>query len=147
MSSTFLRCAQPNPEVWSLVWSGKYRFQFPSSPEPAGGSDQYGPCWNPRGGPQISAVSTAATFTATSLRKCWSAGSSSAPSPGSFRLHGFREPIKEPIGTTGGGRQPIGAVTTGSLELRRRSYEISKKYMEIREKIRPLFKTLMQESP
>ncbi|MDI9440534.1 MAG: glycoside hydrolase family 31 protein [Bacillota bacterium] len=62
-----------------------------------------------------------------------------------FRLHGFREPVKEPIGKTGGGMMPSGAdneVWTYGEEV----YEICKKYMEIREKIRPYIKTLMQEA-
>ncbi|NLA58524.1 MAG: glycoside hydrolase family 31 protein, partial [Firmicutes bacterium] len=62
-----------------------------------------------------------------------------------FRLHGCREPMKKPIGTTGGGKVPSGAdneVWSYGEEV----YEICRKYMEIREKLRPYIKTLMQEA-
>ena len=62
-----------------------------------------------------------------------------------FRLHGFREPLKEPLGMTGGGRVASGAdneVWSYGEEV----YEICKKYMEIRERIRPYVKSLMQEA-
>ncbi len=62
-----------------------------------------------------------------------------------FRLHGCREPMKKPIGTTGGGKVPSGAdneVWSYGEEV----YEICRKYMEIREKMRPYIKTLMQEA-
>jgi len=62
-----------------------------------------------------------------------------------FRLHDFREPLKEPLGMTGGGRVASGAdneVWSYGEEV----YEICKKYMEIRERIRPYVKSLMQEA-
>ena len=57
----------------------------------------------------------------------------------------FREPFKEPLGTTGGGKHISGAeneVWSYGEEV----YEICKKYMELREKMRPYVKTLMQDA-
>lgn len=62
-----------------------------------------------------------------------------------MRLHGFREPFKEPLGTTGGGKHISGAeneVWSYGEEV----YEICRKYMELREKMRPYVKTLMQDA-
>ena len=60
-----------------------------------------------------------------------------------MRLHGFREPFKAPLGTTGGGKQISGAeneVWSYGEEV----YEICKKYMELREKMRPYVRSLME---
>ena len=62
-----------------------------------------------------------------------------------FRLHGFREPFKEPIGTTGGGTAISGAeneVWSYGEEV----YEICRKYLFLREKMRPYVKRLMEEA-
>ena len=62
-----------------------------------------------------------------------------------MRLLGFREPFKEPLGTTGGGKHISGAeneVWSYGEEV----YEICRKYMELREKMRPYVKTLMQDA-
>ena len=62
-----------------------------------------------------------------------------------MRLHGFREPFKAPLGTTGGGKHISGAeneVWSYGEEV----YGICKKYMELREKMRPYVKTLMQDA-
>ena len=61
-----------------------------------------------------------------------------------FRLHGFREPFKEPLGTTGGGKSISGAeneVWSYGDEV----YGICKKYLELREKMLPYVKRLMTE--
>lgn len=62
-----------------------------------------------------------------------------------FRLHGDREPHKEPLSTTGGGRMPSGAeneVWSYGEEV----YEICKKYMFLREKMRPYITKLMKDA-
>lgn len=60
-----------------------------------------------------------------------------------MRLHGFREPFKESLGTTGGGKHISGAeneVWSYGDEV----YEICKKYMNLREKMRPYVRKLMK---
>lgn len=60
-----------------------------------------------------------------------------------MRLHGFREPFKEPLGTTGGGKCISGAeneVWSYGEEV----YEICKKYMNLRERMRPYVTELMR---
>lgn len=60
-----------------------------------------------------------------------------------FRLHGDREPHKSPLGLTGGGKVPSGAdneVWSYGEEV----YEICKKYMLLREKLRPYIKLTMK---
>ncbi|WMC93993.1 glycoside hydrolase family 31 protein [Kineothrix sp. MB12-C1] len=60
-----------------------------------------------------------------------------------FRLHGDREPHQKPLSNTGGGRTPSGAdneVWTYGEEV----YEICKKYMELREQMRPYITGLMK---
>lgn len=62
-----------------------------------------------------------------------------------FRLHGFREPFKEPLGTTGGGTAISGAeneVWSYGEEV----YEICKKYLELRERMLPYVKRLMAQA-
>lgn len=62
-----------------------------------------------------------------------------------MRLHGYREPFKEPLGTTGGGKQDSGAeneVWSYGEEV----YEICRKYLLLREKMRPYVKELMKEA-
>ena len=63
-----------------------------------------------------------------------------------MRLHGFREPFKQPLGTTGGGEMNSGAeneVWSYGEEV----YEICKKYLELRETLRPYVrKDLMKEA-
>ena len=62
-----------------------------------------------------------------------------------MRLHGFREPFKKPLSTTGGGKMFSGAeneVWSYGEEV----YEICKKYMELRETLRPYVRGLMQEA-
>lgn len=59
-----------------------------------------------------------------------------------MRLHGCREPFKEPLGTTGGGKCVSGAENE-IWSYGERVYEICKKYIEIRERMRPYVRTLM----
>ena len=62
-----------------------------------------------------------------------------------MRLHGDREPHKPPIGPTGGGSTPSGAsneVWTYGEEV----YEICKKYLFLREKMRPYVKETMRQA-
>ncbi len=62
-----------------------------------------------------------------------------------MRLHGFRAPFKEPLGTTGGGRQISGAeneIWSYGEEI----FEICKKYITLREKMRPYITRLMEEA-
>lgn len=60
-----------------------------------------------------------------------------------MRLHGFREPIQEPMSSVKGGKCPSGAeneVWTYGEEI----YEICRKYMELREKLRPYLRETMK---
>ncbi len=60
-----------------------------------------------------------------------------------MRLHGFREPIQEPMSSVKGGKCPSGAdneVWTYGEEI----YDICRKYMELREKLRPYLRETMQ---
>ena len=60
-----------------------------------------------------------------------------------MRLHGFREPIQEPMSAVKGGKCPSGAeneVWTYGEEV----YEICRRYMELREKLRPYLREVMR---
>lgn len=60
-----------------------------------------------------------------------------------MRLHGNREPFKQPLGTSGGGKCPSGAdneVWSYGDEV----YEICKKYLALREKLRPYTRKIMK---
>lgn len=60
-----------------------------------------------------------------------------------MRLHGFREPIQEPMSDVKGGKCPSGAeneVWTYGEEI----YEICRKYMKLREKLRPYLREVMK---
>ena len=62
-----------------------------------------------------------------------------------FRLHGDREPHKKPLTGMGGGAMPSGAdneVWTYGEEV----YEICKKYLSLREKMRPYILDVMKEA-
>ena len=62
-----------------------------------------------------------------------------------MRLHGFREPFKEPIGTSGGGKCFSGAdneVWSYGDEV----YEICRKYLILREKMRPYIRSVMEQA-
>ena len=59
-----------------------------------------------------------------------------------MRLHGFREPFKEPLGTTGGGKHISGAENE-IWSYGERVYEICRKYIELREAMRPYIRELM----
>ena len=62
-----------------------------------------------------------------------------------MRLHGFREPFKEPIGTSGGGKCLSGAdneVWSYGEEV----YEICRKYLILREKMRPYIRSVMEQA-
>lgn len=62
-----------------------------------------------------------------------------------MRLHGYREPIKEPLGTSGGGKQDSGAENE-IWSYGEQVYEICRKYILLREKMRPYVKKLMKEA-
>lgn len=62
-----------------------------------------------------------------------------------MRMHGYREPIKEPLGTTGGGKQDSGAENE-VWSYGEQVYEICKEYLFLREKMRPYIKELMEEA-
>ena len=62
-----------------------------------------------------------------------------------MRLHGFREPFKPALSDKGGGKQISGAeneIWSYGEEV----YEICKKYIELRERMRPYVRTLMAEA-
>ncbi|MFT8350647.1 TIM-barrel domain-containing protein [Clostridium saccharoperbutylacetonicum] len=62
-----------------------------------------------------------------------------------FRLHGDREPHSEPLGTSGGGLCASGAANE-VWSYGEEAYEIFKKYMFIREKMKPYITKIMQEA-
>ncbi|MCK0470101.1 glycoside hydrolase family 31 protein [Halalkalibacter sp. APA_J-10(15)] len=62
-----------------------------------------------------------------------------------FRLHGDREPHSEPLGTSGGGLCPSGA-DNEVWSYGEKAYSIFKRYMLMRERLRPYITTLMQEA-
>ncbi|WP_130838382.1 glycoside hydrolase family 31 protein [Lachnoclostridium sp. Marseille-P6806] len=62
-----------------------------------------------------------------------------------MRLHGFREPIEEPMSRERGGKCPSGAaneVWTYGEEI----YEICRRYLQLREAMRPYVRELMREA-
>lgn len=62
-----------------------------------------------------------------------------------MRLHGFREPMKPPLGTTGGGKHNSGAENE-IWSYGEKVYEICRKYIFLREKMRPYIRELMKEA-
>ncbi|MCI5648963.1 MAG: TIM-barrel domain-containing protein [Fusicatenibacter sp.] len=62
-----------------------------------------------------------------------------------MRLHGFREPFQKPLGTTGGGKHNSGA-DNEIWSFGEEVYEICRKYIELRERMRPYIRALMQEA-
>lgn len=60
-----------------------------------------------------------------------------------FRIHGDREPHSEPLGTSGGGLCPSGA-DNEVWSYGEEAYEIFKKYMLMRERLRPYITELMK---
>ena len=60
-----------------------------------------------------------------------------------MRLHGVREPHQEPLGKTGGGRVGSGAANE-IWSYGDQVYEICKKYIELREKMRPYVREVMK---
>ena len=62
-----------------------------------------------------------------------------------MRLHGFREPFKAPLGTTGGGKHNSGAeneIWSYGEEV----YKICEKYIHLRERMRPYVRQIMEEA-
>lgn len=62
-----------------------------------------------------------------------------------MRLHGFREPFQEAIGTSGGGKVPSGAVNE-VWSYGEKVYKVCKKYLNIRERMKPYIKKTMQQA-
>ena len=62
-----------------------------------------------------------------------------------MRLHGNRSPYKAPLGKTGGGRCASGAENE-IWSYGEENYEIMKKYIELREELRPYTRRLMKEA-
>jgi len=62
-----------------------------------------------------------------------------------MRLHGFRDPIGKPLGTTGGGKKYSGAANE-VWSYGDEAYEIFKAYIFKREEIRPYITGLMEEA-
>lgn len=62
-----------------------------------------------------------------------------------MRLHGFREPFQEPIGTSGGGSCNSGAANE-VWSYGEQVYEICRRYLFLREKLRPYIRELMREA-
>lgn len=62
-----------------------------------------------------------------------------------MRLHGFREPFKEPIGKTGGGAHISGAENE-IWSYGEDVFDICKKYIHLREKLRPYITRLMRDA-
>ena len=62
-----------------------------------------------------------------------------------MRLHGHRSPYQAPLSSTGGGRCASGAENE-IWSYGEENYEIMKKYIELREELRPYTRRLMQEA-
>ncbi|WP_459178596.1 glycoside hydrolase family 31 protein [Halobacillus rhizosphaerae] len=62
-----------------------------------------------------------------------------------FRLHGDREPHSEPLGASGGGMCPSGA-DNEVWSYGEEAYQIFKKYMQMRERLRPYIRRIMEEA-
>jgi len=62
-----------------------------------------------------------------------------------MRLHGYREPLKEPMGTEGGAACVSGA-DNEVWSFGEEAYEICKAYLQIRENMKPYIRELMQEA-
>jgi alpha-D-xyloside xylohydrolase len=62
-----------------------------------------------------------------------------------FRIHGDREPHSTPLGNKGGGLCPSGAANE-IWSYGEQAYEIFKKYILIREKMKPYITTIMEEA-
>ena len=62
-----------------------------------------------------------------------------------MRLHGFRAPFQEPLGTTGGGKQISGAENE-IWSYGEDVFAICKKYIALRERLRPYITRLMQDA-
>lgn len=62
-----------------------------------------------------------------------------------FRMHGDREPHSAPLGVEGGGRMPSGAATE-VWEYGETAYNIMRKYMFIREELKPYIRDIMREA-
>ncbi|UOQ91825.1 glycoside hydrolase family 31 protein [Halobacillus shinanisalinarum] len=62
-----------------------------------------------------------------------------------FRLHGDREPHSEPLGDSGGGLCPSGA-NNEVWSYGEEAYAIFKKYMQMRERLKPYIANLMKEA-
>jgi len=62
-----------------------------------------------------------------------------------FRLHGDREPAGQPIGTKGGGMCWSGAANE-VWSYGEEAYSVFVKYMNLRERLRPYIRTLMQDA-
>lgn len=62
-----------------------------------------------------------------------------------MRLHGFRAPFKEPMSTTGGGKQISGAENE-IWSYGEKIFEICKRYIALREKMRPYISGLMKDA-
>lgn len=62
-----------------------------------------------------------------------------------MRVHGSRDPHKEPLGTTGGGRCPSGAANE-VWSYGEEAYEICVEYMHLRERLKPYIKEQMQRA-
>lgn len=60
-----------------------------------------------------------------------------------MRLHGDRDPHQEPLGTTGGGKTCSGGPNE-VWSYGEANYDIMKKYMQLRETLKPYIQTLMQ---
>ena len=61
------------------------------------------------------------------------------------RLHGDREPHSEPLGASGGGMCPSGA-DNEVWSYGEEAYQIFKKYMQMRERLRPYLRRIMEEA-
>ena len=62
-----------------------------------------------------------------------------------FRVHGDRSPMKNPIGTTGGGQCHSGAANE-VWSYGEEAYPIFEKFMHIREQLKPYIKEIMKEA-
>ncbi|HEY5563495.1 MAG TPA: glycoside hydrolase family 31 protein [Clostridiaceae bacterium] len=138
-----VRCAWAGSQRYgALVWSGDIHSSFRSLREQFGSGLNMGlagiPWWTTDIGGFLGGYPDDEDFRECLIR--WFQYGAFCPV---FRLHGERMPHKAPIGTSGGGKFFSGAANE-IWSYGEDAYEIFKKYILLREKMRPYIRTLME---
>lgn len=140
-----VRCAWAGSQRYgALVWSGDIHSSFRAMREQFGSGINMGlagiPWWTTDIGGFLGGNPDDENFRECLIR--WFEYGTFCPV---MRLHGERLPHKKPLGTTGGGQFFSGAGNE-IWSFGDKAYEILKKYILIREKLKPYIKDLMKEA-